>query len=65
MELGGGEKKDIDFKSDTQTTFYFPFTLTYNLQQDANRVVLNDLLSKCGFTGTKQGITVDYKITVC
>ncbi|KAL5511141.1 hypothetical protein ACEPAH_4356 [Sanghuangporus vaninii] len=64
MDLGGGEKDGITFKSDTQTTFNFPFTLTYNLQSDSNQVVLKDLLSKCGFTGTKQDITVDYKITL-
>ncbi|KAL5489807.1 hypothetical protein ACEPAI_4639 [Sanghuangporus weigelae] len=64
MDLGGGEKDGISFKSHTQTTFNFPFTLTYNLQSDSNQVVLRDLLSKCGFTGTKQDITVDYKITL-
>ncbi|KAL5529714.1 hypothetical protein ACEPAG_5699 [Sanghuangporus baumii] len=64
MDLGGGEKDGITFKSHTQTTFNFPFTLTYNLQSDSNQVVLRDLLSKCGFTGTKQDITVDYEITL-
>ncbi|OCB89809.1 hypothetical protein A7U60_g2990 [Sanghuangporus baumii] len=64
MDLGGGEKDGITFKSHTQTTFNFPFTLTYDLESDSNQVVLKDLLSKCGFTGTKEDITVDYKITV-
>ncbi|KAL5532647.1 hypothetical protein ACEPAF_4421 [Sanghuangporus sanghuang] len=64
MDLGGGEKDGITFKSHTQTTFNFPFTLTYDLESDSNQVVLKDLLSKCGFTGTKEDITVDYKITL-
>ncbi|THH10714.1 hypothetical protein EW145_g1160 [Phellinidium pouzarii] len=63
MGVGGGEKDNVVFHSHTQTTFNFPFTLTYNLADDTNQDVLKDLLNKCGITGTKQDITVDYKIT--
>lgn len=64
LDLGGGEKDDIVFHSHTQTTFDFPFTLDYKLADDTNQTVLKDLLSKCGITGTKEDITVDYKLTV-
>ncbi|EJD02453.1 uncharacterized protein FOMMEDRAFT_168909 [Fomitiporia mediterranea MF3/22] len=64
MDLGGGEKDDIVFKSHTETTFNFPFALQYDLSKDTNQTVLKDLLSKCGFTGTKQNINVNYKITL-
>ena len=65
MSLGGGEEDNISFKSKTQTTFNFPFTLTYVLADDTNYTVLQDLLTKCGITGgTKSDITVDYKIIV-
>ncbi|PAV24018.1 hypothetical protein PNOK_0108600 [Pyrrhoderma noxium] len=63
-DVGGGEKDNIVFKSHTQTTFQFPFTLTYNLSDDTNKSVLEDLLSKCGITGTKENIDIDYKITL-
>ncbi|KAH8116849.1 hypothetical protein DFH11DRAFT_1823854 [Phellopilus nigrolimitatus] len=65
MDVGGGEKDNIDFHAHTQTTFYFPFTLTYNEAADTDKKVLMDLLTKCGITGgTKEDITVDYKITL-
>jgi hypothetical protein len=65
MDLGGGQKDNIKFRSNTETTFNFPFELDYKTSEDTNMVVLQDLLSKCGITGgTKQDITVDYKITV-
>ncbi|KAI5121649.1 hypothetical protein M0805_002725 [Coniferiporia weirii] len=64
MDVGGGEKDNVVFHSHTQLTFDFPLTLSYNLTEDTNEAVLKDLLSKCGITGTKEDITVDYKITL-
>lgn len=64
MDVGGGEKDNIEFKAHTETTFQFPFSLTYNLSEDTDKEVLEDLLSKCGITGTKENIDIDYKITL-
>ena len=65
MDLGGGEKDNVKFKSHTQTTFDFPFTLVYKIADDAGNTVLQDLLSKCGITGSsKENIKIDYKIIV-
>lgn len=64
LGVGGGEKDNIDFQAHTQTTFTFPFTLTYKESDDPNRVVLSDLLNKCGVTGAKQNLNIKYKITV-
>ena len=65
MNLGGGEEDNINFKSHTETNFDFPFTLTYELSDDTNHTVLSDLLTKCGILGgTKEDITINYKIVV-
>lgn len=66
LDVGGGEKDNINFKSHSQTTFNFPLTLTYNVNDDPNKAVLTDLLTKCGIIGgSKQNLEVEYKITVC
>ena len=64
LDVGGGEKDNIVFKSHSQTTFNFPFTLTYVEADDPNKAALNDLLSRCGVTGPKQNLNINYKITV-
>lgn len=64
MDVGGGEKRDIVFSSNSQTTFDFPFTVSYNITEDPNRVVLTDLLGKCGIGGQKRNVVVKYRITV-
>ncbi len=65
LDVGGGQKNNIVFKSHTETTFNFPFTLTYNEQDDPNKTVLQDILSRCGITGQKRVLDINYKITVC
>ncbi|TDL24861.1 hypothetical protein BD410DRAFT_744548, partial [Rickenella mellea] len=63
--IGGGEKDDITFGSHTDTTFAFPFTVTYTVANDPNKAVLTDLLTKCGIIGgVKSDISVKYKITL-
>ncbi len=63
LDVGGGQKNNIVFKSHTETTFNFPFTLTYNEQDDPNKTVLQDILSRCGITGQKRDLDINYKIT--
>lgn len=64
LDVGGGQKDNIDFKPHTDTTFNFPFTLTYNEADDPNKTVLQDILSRCGITGQKRDLDINYKITV-
>lgn len=65
-DVGGGELKDVDFKSHETTNITFPLGLEYNITGSSNTKVLVDLASKCGvIPGTsKSDITVDYKATV-
>ncbi|ORY34783.1 hypothetical protein BCR39DRAFT_514697 [Naematelia encephala] len=61
--FGGGTLYNVDFQGYNQYTFDFPFTLNYTTAADPNRVVLNDLISKCGIlSGVKSDITVDYDL---
>ncbi|WVQ95829.1 hypothetical protein IAU59_002928 [Kwoniella sp. CBS 9459] len=61
--FGGGTLYNIDFKGYTASTFDFPFALNYSLAKDPNKVILNDLIKKCGILGgTTQDITVDYDL---
>ncbi|EIW71546.1 hypothetical protein TREMEDRAFT_60470 [Tremella mesenterica DSM 1558] len=61
--LGGGTLNNVDFKGYTDSTFDFPFTFNYSLALDPNKVILNDLISKCGVTGgTTSDITIDYDL---
>ncbi len=65
LDVGGGEKDNTVFKSNSETMFTFPFTITYNEQDDPNKTVLEDILSRCGITGQKRDLDINYKITVC
>lgn len=65
MDVGGGERNNIVFRSNSETTFDFPLTVSYNVTDDPNRVVLTDLLTKCGIVGgQKTNLVVRYRITV-
>ncbi|KAI0727231.1 hypothetical protein C8Q72DRAFT_876512 [Fomitopsis betulina] len=65
-DVGGGEVKNVDFKSHETTNFTFPLNLEYNITGTSNTKVLVDLATKCGvIPGTsKSDITVDYTATV-
>lgn len=63
--FGGGTLYNLDFKGYTESTFNFPFTLNYTLAKDPNKVILNDLIKKCGISGgSAQDITVDYDLNL-
>lgn len=64
LDVGGGEKDNTVFKSNSETMFTFPFTITYNEQDDPNKTVLEDILSRCGITGQKRDLDINYKITL-
>ncbi|KAK4688436.1 hypothetical protein P7C73_g1674, partial [Tremellales sp. Uapishka_1] len=63
--FGGGSLYNVDFAGYTESTFQFPFTLNYTTALDPNKVILTDLISKCGIEGgAVQDITVDYDLTL-
>ena len=62
--VGGGSKNNIVFHSHSQTNFTFPFTLTYNITEDPQSAIIDDLAKKCGLEGTSSNLSIDYKITV-
>ncbi|KAL0249929.1 hypothetical protein I308_103232 [Cryptococcus tetragattii IND107] len=59
--FGGGTLYNLDFKGYTESTFNFPFTLKYVYP---NKVILNDLIKKCGIAGSAQDITIDYDLNM-
>ncbi|RXW18727.1 hypothetical protein EST38_g7125 [Candolleomyces aberdarensis] len=65
LPMGGGEANDINFKSGTETSFTFPFSLRYRSSDDPGNQVFIDLGTKCGLGGgQKSDITVKYRITL-
>jgi len=63
--VGGGELKNIVFRSDGQTNVTFPFAINYNTNADPQYMILTDLSKKCGVNGAAQSpVTVNYKITL-
>ncbi|KAH6918377.1 hypothetical protein BKA70DRAFT_1247022 [Coprinopsis sp. MPI-PUGE-AT-0042] len=63
--VGGGEARDIEFKSGEETDFTFPFALSYKSTDDPGSAVFADLGQKCGFSGERrQNIVINYKLTV-
>ncbi|KAI0798033.1 hypothetical protein C8Q75DRAFT_801929 [Abortiporus biennis] len=60
FNIGGGSIKNLDIKSNQQTNFTFPITLSYNATSDSNFAVLEDIFSHCD--GTGQQLTINYKI---
>ncbi|KAF9500451.1 hypothetical protein BDN71DRAFT_1132317 [Pleurotus eryngii] len=59
--VGGGNQRDIVFKSHSEKNFTFPFDIEYKRATDPNNLILVDLASKCG---QKEDIRVTYKIRV-
>lgn len=63
--MGGGEARNIEFKSGEQTNFTFPFALAYRAADDPGSAVFADLGQKCGFGDSRrQNIVINYKLTV-
>ncbi|RSH93282.1 hypothetical protein EHS25_007636 [Saitozyma podzolica] len=58
--FGGGTLYNLDFQGYTDSTFDFPLTLNYSTSIDPNRVILDDLISKCGSSSNQ--ITIDYNL---
>ncbi|KAG2020080.1 hypothetical protein CC2G_005460 [Coprinopsis cinerea AmutBmut pab1-1] len=63
--VGGGESRDIVFKSGEETDFTFPFKLSYRTADDPGNRVFVDLGTKCGVGGgRRENISVNYKLTL-
>lgn len=63
--IGGGELKDVVFRSNQQTNITFPFSINYIASNDPGYHVLLDLSQKCGVSaGARKDISVNYKITL-
>jgi len=62
--IGEGISKDLVFNSHSQKNFTFPFSINYKTNLDPQSLILLDLAQKCGLTGTKSNISVNYKITL-
>ncbi|KAF5330855.1 hypothetical protein D9619_005616 [Psilocybe cf. subviscida] len=63
--IGEGLATDVIFKSNSETNFTFPFTLSYNNTADTGSAVISDIATKCGIAGsTKQNLVVNYQISL-
>ncbi|KAG8889939.1 hypothetical protein FRB98_001985 [Tulasnella sp. 332] len=65
-QVGGGALYDIKFPSNSDTSFLFPFNITYSSTIDPNKILITDLVNKCGIkTGsTKEPLTINYDISL-
>lgn len=64
-DIGGGTLHGLDIKSRAQTNFTLPFTLNYTFAIDPQFQILDDLIGKCGFTGSAASqLKVNYEIDV-
>jgi len=65
VNVGGGERDNIVFAANSETTFNFPISIDYTQAKDPNSAILTDIASRCGFTGSaKKQIMVKYTITL-
>ncbi|KAJ1953351.1 hypothetical protein IWQ62_006011 [Dispira parvispora] len=64
VPMGNGTLRDITIEKQATTTLNFPVTLTYDPSKDPQHKVFDDLMDKCGFTGTRSQLTVDYEVKV-
>ncbi|KAG6874241.1 hypothetical protein C0995_003787 [Termitomyces sp. Mi166 len=62
-QVGEGDSKNVVFNANQLTNWTFPFTITYKSTDDPQGLIVRDLASKCGATGAKSNIDVNYKIT--
>lgn len=65
-ELGSSELDDIDFGSNSKTTFPVPIEFAYSPSLNSSSEILSDIIDKCGLTSgsTKGDLTVDYTINL-
>ncbi|KAG6832325.1 hypothetical protein H0H87_001966 [Tephrocybe sp. NHM501043] len=63
-QIGAGDSKDVVFNAHQLTNWTFPFTITYKTSNDPQGLIIQDLSSKCGVTGTKSNLNVHYKLTL-
>ncbi|KAJ1646134.1 hypothetical protein IWQ61_010235 [Dispira simplex] len=64
VPMGNGTLRDVTIEKQATTTIDFPVTLTYDPDKDPQRKVLAELADKCGFTGTRSQLTVDYEVKI-
>jgi len=57
--VGGGERQNINIRSNAQTNFTFPFSLSYNTSDTSGTAVLQDIVTKCE---AKQDLTINYEL---
>ncbi|KAF8506364.1 hypothetical protein BU17DRAFT_71325 [Hysterangium stoloniferum] len=64
VRIGGGQQDNIVFKSNSETSFTFPFTLDYSESADPNGTVLQDIANRCGFIpgSTKRQLAINYNL---
>ncbi|RDB21499.1 hypothetical protein Hypma_011707 [Hypsizygus marmoreus] len=63
-KVGEGISKDVVFHSRSLTNWTFPFAINYRTTEDPGSMILQDLALKCGVTGSKSDIKVNYEITL-
>ncbi|KAJ1971515.1 hypothetical protein H4R35_005216 [Dimargaris xerosporica] len=64
VPMGTGSLKNIHIDKRSNTTIDFPVTLRYDPAKDPKRVVLNDLVRKCGLSGKREPLKINYKVDV-
>ncbi|KAI8344860.1 hypothetical protein BC941DRAFT_409835 [Chlamydoabsidia padenii] len=63
IQLGGGEKSQVQILKNAQTNFTFPFQIMIDMSNPSYQAIINDLFSKCGLDGSvKQQIKIDYDV---
>ncbi|KAF9278679.1 hypothetical protein BGZ68_008424 [Mortierella alpina] len=65
--IGGGSLPNVRFPKRSTTALHFPINATYDSTQDVGHKVVQDILNRCGLTGsTKTQLTINYdlKLTI-
>ncbi|KAF8485601.1 hypothetical protein JB92DRAFT_1538974 [Gautieria morchelliformis] len=63
-QIGGGVQNNVVFKSNSKTSFDFPFTLHYSQAADPDSKIITDIVTKCGFIpgSAKQKLSIGYTL---
>ncbi|KAJ1993275.1 hypothetical protein H4R33_000733 [Dimargaris cristalligena] len=64
IPFGNGTLKDLRIPSRSNTTFLFPVTVRYDTTKDPQLIIPQELAQKCGFTGKKEQLKINYSVTV-